>query len=325
MLDADHSGLDDVKTRITEYLAVRKLRKDRGLDRRQALGRDPDAGRPSGHGQDLDRRVDRQGDRPQVRAHVARRRPRRVRDPRPPAHLHRRAAGAAGPRPARRRHDEPGHPARRGRQAGTRLARRSVVGAARGARPGAEPQLPGSLPGRAARPVARDVHRHRQRGRQHPGPAARPHGSDPLRRLHDRREGRTSPAATSGRGRWSATAWCRRTSPSRTRCCAASSSDYTREAGVRQLERELGKVLRKTATRVATGRRAEADRHRSGGGEEGARPAEVRAGGGGADGGARRRHRPGGHRHRRRRALHRGRGDGRQGRRPGADRVSSAT
>ena len=189
VLDADHSGLEDVKARITEYLAVRKLRKDRGLDRRQALGRHPDARRPSGHRQDLDRRVDRQGDRTQVRAHVARRRPRRVGDPRPPAHLHRRAAGAAGPRAARRRDDEPGDPARRGRQAGPRLARRSVVGAARGPRPGAEPQLPGSLPGRAARPVARDVHRHRERGRQHPGAAARSHGSDPLRRLHDRREG----------------------------------------------------------------------------------------------------------------------------------------
>jgi len=36
VLDADHAGLDDVKARITEYLAVRKLRADRGLtdDRR---------------------------------------------------------------------------------------------------------------------------------------------------------------------------------------------------------------------------------------------------------------------------------------------------
>ncbi|HEX2780049.1 MAG TPA: AAA family ATPase, partial [Gemmatimonadaceae bacterium] len=32
VLDADHAGLEDVKDRITEYLAVRKLRQDRGID-----------------------------------------------------------------------------------------------------------------------------------------------------------------------------------------------------------------------------------------------------------------------------------------------------
>src|SRR5919107_1807363 len=31
VLDADHAGLEDVKDRITEYLAVRKLRQDRGI------------------------------------------------------------------------------------------------------------------------------------------------------------------------------------------------------------------------------------------------------------------------------------------------------
>ena len=33
VLDADHEGLDDVKRRITEYLAVRKLRAERGVEK----------------------------------------------------------------------------------------------------------------------------------------------------------------------------------------------------------------------------------------------------------------------------------------------------
>jgi ATP-dependent Lon protease len=38
VLDQDHEGLDDVKRRITEYLAVRKLRSDRGLTENRRSG-----------------------------------------------------------------------------------------------------------------------------------------------------------------------------------------------------------------------------------------------------------------------------------------------
>src|SRR5947208_15310503 len=52
VLDADHAGLEDVKDGITEYLAVRKLRTDGGLDVSRSdprkLGPPRDGGRRAG-------------------------------------------------------------------------------------------------------------------------------------------------------------------------------------------------------------------------------------------------------------------------------------
>ncbi len=88
---------------------------------------------------------------------------------------------------------------------------------------------------------------------------------------------------------------------------------YTREAGVRQLERELGTLLRKTATHIASATKQapitvdDAAVTRSVG------PAEGVPGGGDPDVSPRCRDRPGGDRRRRRRPLRRGRDDARQG------------
>ena len=64
-------------------------------------------------------------------------------------------------------------------------------------------------------------------------------------------------------------------------------ANYTREAGVRQMERFLAKALRKAATRLATGRRA--GRRRPGRPEGPGRAAAVHPGGARAHVGARRR------------------------------------
>ena len=95
------------------------------------------------------------------------------------------------------------------------------------------------------------LHRHRQRGRDHPRAAARPDRGDPARRLHRRREGRPSPGTTCSPARSSAPGCAPTRSESTDGALAALIDGYTREAGVRGLERELGKLVRKVATRIA--------------------------------------------------------------------------
>ncbi len=157
---------------------------------------DPVLCRPARRRQDVAGPLHRPVARPQVRARVARRHARRGRDPRPPPHLHRRAARPDHPGPAPRRDAQPGVHPRRDRQAGERLPRRPGVGAARGARPGAEHDVPRSLPRRAVRSVGGALHHHRQRARPDSAGAARPHGSAGDSRATPRKRSWRSPATT---------------------------------------------------------------------------------------------------------------------------------
>ena len=76
----------------------------RAAARRQGQGADPVPRRASGRRQDLARPVGGARHRAQVRAHGARRRARRGRDPRPPPHLHRLDAGQGAAEPVEDRH-----------------------------------------------------------------------------------------------------------------------------------------------------------------------------------------------------------------------------
>ena len=107
---------------------------------RRPAGHHPLSGRPARHRQEQRRAEHRRRAGAALRARRPRRRARRGRDPRASPHLHRGDAGAhhRGPRQGRRR--QPGHAARRARQARQRLARQPGGGAHGGARPGAQPR-----------------------------------------------------------------------------------------------------------------------------------------------------------------------------------------
>ena len=185
VLDADHAGLEDVKDRIVEYIAVRKLRQERGIAEDKRSGAILTLIGPPGTGKtSIGESIARATGREFVRMSLG-----GVRDEAEIRGHRRTYIGAL-----------PGRLVRALRDAGTMnpvimLDEVDKVGAdwrgdprglARGARPGPEPLVPRPLPGRGARPLGGRVHRHRQRGGDDPGAAARPHGGRALRRVYHR-------------------------------------------------------------------------------------------------------------------------------------------
>src|SRR5438093_1627505 len=123
---------------------------------------------PEAAQKEVDREVERPGDGPAVRAHLAGRRPGRGRHPRPSPHLRRRDAGPHHPGDEAGRSQEPRVPARRSRQAGRLVPGRPGGGAAGSARSGAERLVYRSLPRGAVRPVGGAVRRDRELAAVHP-------------------------------------------------------------------------------------------------------------------------------------------------------------
>ena len=186
-------------------------------------GLDPVLRGPAGRRQDVPGEEHREVAEPQVRAPVARRRARRGRGPRPPAHVHRRVPGPDHPA-----HEEGGHgesrvPARRGRQDVDGLPGRPVGGAPRGARPRAEPRLRGPLSRHGVRPVEGDVHRDGERRAPDSARAQGPDGDHPALGLHAEREGRDREAVPRAEADQGERPQDRRRPSSRTGPCTASS------------------------------------------------------------------------------------------------------
>ena len=243
VLNEDHYGLEKIKERILEFLAVRALVKKPKATILTFVG-PPGVGKTS-----LAKSIARAMNRKFVRLSLG-----GVRDE---AEIrgHRRTYIGAFPGQIiqmmkKAALDEPGLPARRSRQDVDGLPRRPVGGAARSARPGAEQHVPRSLPRRRVRPVERDVHLHRQRAAHHSAGAARPHGSAAAGRLHRAGEGARSPSASWSGRRSRAPGLTEKNIIFADEALQTVIQRYTREAGVRNLEREINSICRKVARKV---------------------------------------------------------------------------
>ncbi|MCK7579386.1 MAG: hypothetical protein MZV65_29110 [Chromatiales bacterium] len=190
ILDEDHYGLEKVKERILEYLAVQALVKKIRGPILCFVG-------PPGVGKTSLGQVHRPRHRPQVRAPVARRRARRGRDPRPPPHLHRRAA----------RQDHP--VAQEGRRRTTRSSCLDEVDKMsmdfRGDPSAALLEVLDPEQNFAFNDHYLDLDydlsdvmfiTHGQHAARHPAAAAGPHGDHPPAGLHRGREATTSPSSS---------------------------------------------------------------------------------------------------------------------------------
>ena len=190
VLDADHAGLEDVKDRIVEYLAVKKLRVERGITEDKRSGAILTLIGPPGTGKtSIGESIARATGREFVRMSLG-----GVRDEAEIRGHRRTYIGAL-----------PGRLVRALRDAGTMnpvimLDEVDKVGADwRGDPSAALLEVLDPAQNHSFRDHYLDVeldlsrghvHRHRQRGGDHPRPAAGPHGGHPLRRLHGGREDR---------------------------------------------------------------------------------------------------------------------------------------
>ena len=216
---------------------------------------DPVLRRPARRRQDIARPEHRPGDRPQVRAAEPRRRARRSRDPRPSPHLYRRAARQHHPVDPQGRHAQSGDDARRGRQ-----ARRRASTAIRPRR-----CSKCSTPSRT-RPSATTISAWpsiSRRSCSSPPPTCSTPFPGPVR---DRMEvielpGYTEEEKLEIARRYLLKRQLEATGLTAEQCEIADDAiraiirDYTREAGVRNLERQIGAVCRHVAMRIAEGRR----------------------------------------------------------------------